>query len=87
MIPAEESDDEVAERFWATLFSDDEGDESRLFSGGGFARTCFCSVFAHRKVIGNVHAEGGGLDIGVWVRLCGFGLELGFGAGVLGLDP
>ncbi|OLQ01170.1 hypothetical protein AK812_SmicGene16106 [Symbiodinium microadriaticum] len=39
MIPAEESDDEVAERFWATLFSDDEGDE---------------------KVIGNVHAEGGG---------------------------
>ena len=35
-----------------------------------------------------MHATGGGgPDLGMWVCLCGFGLELGFGAGVLGLDP
>ena len=40
MVPAEESDEEQAARFWAVFFSDEEGDESRLFSREGFARTC-----------------------------------------------
>ena len=61
MVPAEESDEEQAARFWAVFFSDEEGDESRLFSREGFARTCcFCFVFAQESP--RKRARGGCLD-------------------------